>query len=149
MNTALNLYRQFEKMLDGMAPLIDLGIRLYVSWIFFKSGLLKFQSWESTRALFEYEYAVPILPPDIAAVMGTAAELGLPLLLALGLAGRFAALALFFFNIVAVISYPDLSEVGRQHHLYWGLLLAMLAVRGPGVLSVDGLLAHRCSVCKK
>lgn len=149
MNTALNLYRQFEKMLDGMAPLIDLGIRLYVSWIFFKSGLLKFQSWESTLALFEYEYAVPILPPDIAAVMGTAAELGLPLLLALGLAGRYAALALFVFNIVAVISYPDLSEVGRQHHLYWGLLLAMLAARGPGVLSVDGLLAHRCSVCKK
>jgi putative oxidoreductase len=81
-------------------------------------------------------------------VFGTAAELGLPLLLALGLAGRFAALGLFVFNIVAVISYPDLSEVGRQHHVYWGLLLAMLAVHGPGLLSADGWFARHCKACQ-
>lgn len=148
MNTAFVFYKRFEKALHMLAPVIDLAVRLYIAWVFFKSGLLKIQSWESTLALFEYEYAVPLLSPEMAAYLGTAAELGLPVLLALGLVGRFAALALFVFNIVAVISYPDLSDVGRQHHFYWGALLAMLAVHGPGLLSVDGWLARHCQACK-
>lgn len=147
MNTVFTLYSRFEKMLGFLSPAVDLAIRLYIAWIFFKSGLLKIQSWESTLTLFEYEYAVPLLSTELAAWLGTAAELVLPVLLALGLAGRFAALALFLFNIVAVISYPDLSDVGRQHHLYWGMLLAMLAVHGPGLLSADGWLARRCRAC--
>jgi hypothetical protein len=40
-----------------------------------------------------------------------------------------------------------LSDVGRQHHYYWGALLAMLAVHGPGLLSVDGVLKRRCKAC--
>jgi putative oxidoreductase len=147
MNTVFALYARFEKIVQALSPAVDLAIRLYIAWIFFKSGLLKIQSWESTLALFEYEFAVPLLPPEMAAYLGTAAELVLPALLALGLAGRFAALALFLFNIVAVMSYPDLSDVGRQHHLYWGMLLAMLAVHGPGLLSADGWLARRCKAC--
>jgi putative oxidoreductase len=149
MNTVFSLYARFEKALQLLAPVVDLAVRLYIAWVFFKSGLLKFQSWESTLTLFEYEYAVPLLPPDIAAYLGTAAELGLPVLLALGLAGRFAALALFAFNIVAVISYPDLSDVGRQHHFYWGALLALLAAHGPGLLSLDGWLTRHCKACDK
>jgi putative oxidoreductase len=148
MHTVFSLYARFEKALQMLAPGVDLAVRFYIAWVFFKSGLLKIQSWESTLALFEYEYAVPLLPPHLAAVFGTAAELGLPVLLALGLAGRFAALALFVFNIVAVISYPDLSDVGRQHHFYWGALLAMLAVHGPGLLSADGWLTRHCQACK-
>ena len=147
MKPVFSLYARFEKMLRVMSPTVDLAIRLYIAWIFLKSGLLKIQSWESTLALFEYEYAVPLLSTEMAATLGTAAELVLPVMLALGLAGRFAALALFAFNIVAVVSYPDLSVVGRQHHFYWGALLAMLAVHGPGLLSVDGWLARRCKAC--
>lgn len=147
MNSVLVLYTRFEKVLQSVSPAVDLGIRLYIAWVFFKSGLLKIQSWESTLALFEYEFAVPLLSPVAAAYLGTAAELGLPVLLALGLAGRFAALSLFVFNLVAVISYPDLSDVGRQHHFYWGMLLAMLAVHGPGLLSADGWLSRRCKTC--
>lgn len=147
MNAVFAFYARFEKLLQVPSPAIDLAIRLYIAWVFLKSGLLKIQSWESTLMLFEYEYAVPLLSTEMAAYLGTAAELGLPVLLALGLAGRFAALALFVFNVIAVISYPDLSDVGRQHHLYWGMLLAMLAVHGPGVLSVDGWLARRCKSC--
>lgn len=147
MNAVFTLYAQFEKVLGALSPAVDLAIRLYIAWIFFKSGLLKIQSWESTLMLFEYEFAVPLLSTEMAAYLGTAAELVLPVLLALGLAGRFAALSLFLFNIVAVISYPDLSDVGRQHHIYWGMLLAMLAVHGPGLLSADGWLARRCKAC--
>ena len=142
-NRLTSTYCAFSRGLHHAAPLVDLGLRLYVAWIFFNAGLVKIQSWSSTLALFEYEYAVPLLPPVAAAWLGTAAELSLPVLLALGLAGHFAALALFLFNIMAVVSYPDLSEVGRQHHLYWGMLLAFLAVHGSGRLSLDAWLCPK------
>jgi putative oxidoreductase len=130
------------KGLDTLAPLLDLGIRLYVANVFFKSGLNKFQSWDSTLALFEHEYQVPLLSPELAAWLGTATELTFPVLLALGLAGRFSALVLFAFNIIAVVSYPDLNEAGMKDHLYWGILLAVTALHGPGRLSLDHVLGR-------
>ncbi len=80
---------------------------------------------------------------DIAAYLGTGAELILPVLLIVGLGGRFAALALFVFNIIAVIAYPDLGEVGLQDHQYWGLMLLVTLMHGPGKLSLDYLLNKR------
>ena len=125
------------------APVLDLFIRLYVGKVFVASGLTKIASWGSTLALFEYEYAVPLLPPALAAWLGTAAELTLPVLLVLGIATRPVALALFIFNIVAVISYPDISEVGVKDHFYWGILLLVPLLHGPGALSIDHLFRRR------
>lgn len=140
LNRLTSTYCAFTRALHFAAPLVDLGIRLHVASVFFNSGLVKIQSWDTTLMLFENEYAVPLLPSDIAAYLGAAAELSLPVLLVMGLAGHFSALALFLFNVVAVISYPDLSEVGMQQHFQWGLLLAWLSVHGPGKLSVDAWL---------
>jgi putative oxidoreductase len=126
-----------------LAPVLDLAIRIYVAAGFLQSGLTKIQSWDTTLALFEDEYHVPLLPPELAAYLGTAAELGLPVLLVAGLAGRFAALALFVFNIVAVISYPGLSSAGLLQHEMWGALLLVTLVHGAGKLSIDHLLRRR------
>jgi putative oxidoreductase len=125
------------------APLLDLAIRLYVAVAFFQSGLTKVQSWDTTLALFEDEYHVPLLPPDLAAYLGTATELLLPVFLVLGLGGRAAALVLFVFNIVAVLSYPGLSDAGFVQHQLWGALLLVTLVHGPGKLSIDHLLRRR------
>jgi putative oxidoreductase len=122
---------------NWLAPLLDLAIRLFVGWQFFNSGLTKIASWDSTLALFENEYSVPLLPPHVAAYAGTFTELFFPVLLALGLGGRFAAGVLFVFNIIAVISYPDLGEVGLMSHQYWGLLLLVPLLHGPGKISID------------
>ena len=136
----------YEK-LDWLSPLSILGLRLWVAWVFFKSGLTKIKSWDSTMYLFEYEYSVPLLSPEIAAYLGTAAELTLPILLAFGLAGRFGAIALFVFNIVAVISYPDLNAAGIRDHQVWGLMLLVPLLHGPGKLSIDYLLCKK--LCPK
>jgi putative oxidoreductase len=129
--------------LDFLSPIADLAIRLWVANVFFKSGLTKIQSMDSTIALFTYEYQVPLLPPAIAAYLGTFTELFFPVLLALGLGGRFAALVLFVFNIVAVISYPGLNEAGIEQHQVWGLMLLVTLLHGPGRLSVDCFLRRR------
>jgi putative oxidoreductase len=132
----------YEK-LDWLSPLSILFIRLWVGWVFFRSGLTKINSWDSTIYLFENEYAVPLLPPEMAAYLGTAAELCLPVLLVFGLAGRFGAIALFVFNIVAVLSYPDLNAAGIRDHQVWGIMLLVPLLQGPGKLSLDYVL------CKK
>jgi len=126
-----------------LTPAFDLGIRLYVAEVFFRSGWLKLIDWETTLVLFENEYHVPVLSPTVAAVMGTAGELGLPVLLALGLAGRFGAAGLFVVNLMAVISYPDLPDLGRQDHLLWGVLLLVIVMHGAGRFSVDAWLNKR------
>lgn len=125
------------KGLDWLSPALDLVIRLWVANVFWKSGLTKIMSWDSTIALFTYEYHVPLLPPEVAAPLAAAIELTFPVFLVLGLGTRFAALVLFLFNMMAVISYPDLSEAGLKDHTYWGLLLLVTLLHGPGKISVD------------
>ena len=124
-------------------PLFDLGVRLYVAEAFLKAGLVKIQSWSATLSLFENVYEVPLLPPEVAAYLGTAAELSLPVLLAFGLGSRFAAAALFGFNLIAVVSYPDISDAGLKDHFLWGALMLVTLFHGPGKLSVDHLIARR------
>ena len=138
-----NLGRRMGHGLDFIAPVADLAVRLWVANAFFRSGLVKIQSWESTIALFTYEYSVPLLPPEVAAYLGTFTELFFPVLLALGLAGRFAAFALFIFNIIAVISYPALMGAGLEQHQVWGLMLLVNLLHGPGKLSLDYLISRR------
>ena len=86
---------------------------------------------------------MPLLPPELAAYMGTFTELFFPVLLVLGLGTRFAAGVLFVFNIIAVISYPDLGEVGLKDHQYWGLLLLIPLLHGPGKISIDHFIRRR------
>ena len=72
------LYASFVNVLDKLQPIFALAMRLYIARVFMVSGWLKFSRWDSTLALFENEYHVPVLSPHTAAILGTAAELGLP-----------------------------------------------------------------------
>ena len=142
-SSALGLAQAATRGLQTLSPAVDLLIRVLVASVFFKSGLTKIASWSSTVSLFENEYAVPLLPPEVAALLGTGVELFFPVLLVLGLGSRFAAAVLFVFNIIAVISYPDLGEIGLKDHQMWGLLLLITLLHGPGRLSLDHLIARR------
>jgi len=135
--------RATDLMQACLTPLFDLGLRLYVANVFFSSGWQKLSDWESTVALFQYEYHVPLLPPVLAAAMGAAGELSLPILLVAGLFTRLGAAGLFVVNLVAVLSYPDLSDVGKQDHLLWGMLLLVTMLHGPGRWSLDHWLKRR------
>jgi putative oxidoreductase len=129
---------------EYFAPVLDVGLRIFLAMVFFKSGLTKIKNWDSTLYLFSDVYQVPVLPPELAAYMATAGELALPVLLVAGLFGRFAAAGLFILNLVAAISYySGLSEAGRNQHLYWGLLLLVLLMMSNGRWSLDAWLEKR------
>jgi putative oxidoreductase len=132
------LYCMVARLIAKLQPLLLLGLRLYVARVFFLSGLTKIRhDWSATLALFTYEYHVPFLPPAVAAVLGTATELSMPVLLVLGLGSRFAACVLFIFNIIAVISYPALPDIAVKDHILWGTMLLVLAICGPGKIALD------------
>ncbi|MGF1701045.1 DoxX family protein [Photobacterium makurazakiensis] len=142
----LNFFKQIDniaqRITDPLIPLLLLFTRLWVAWVFFKSGMVKYSSWDSTLYLFEYEYQVPIIPWQFAAYSGTAAELILPVFLALGLFTRPMALALFVFNIIAVASYPLLWEKGFYDHQLWGMMMLVNVFWGAGMISLDRLISN-------
>lgn len=150
MNTA-PVSRPFEllaQILSAFQSLFLLATRWYVSWQFLKSGWLKVSSWDSTLDLFRNEYRVPVLPPDIAAVVGASGELFFPLLLIVGLGGRVGAIGLFAVNLMAVISYAHVLlaegfEAALAQHILWGFMLVLLAIFGNGAFALDRILAPK------
>ena len=136
-----------ERIARPFEPLLLLATRVYVSWQFLKSGWLKLGDWETTRFLFAEEYHTPLLSPLAAAVAGTAGELVFPVLLILGLLGRYAAAGLFAVNVVAVVSYSHVLltegfEAALGQHYLWGFMLLVLVVLGPGRWAVDSAVAR-------
>ena len=117
-------------------------LRLFPASVFFASGRSKVEGWsiaDSTWFLFEHEYALPLIPSDLAAVMATLAEHVLPVLLVLGIATRLSALGLL--GMTAVIQIFVYPEAGTTHGLWAACFLALIA-QGPGRWSLDHLLGR-------
>lgn len=114
-----------------------LALRIFPAAVFFASGQTKLDGWriaDSTWFLFEHEYALPLIPSDIAAVAATVAEHVLPILLVLGLCTRLSALGLLAMTaVIQVFVYPG----AWQTHGLWAACFLALIVAGPGRLSVD------------
>lgn len=138
-HSLVNLYARLERF---PLSILQLAMRLGIAAVFFRSGLLKLDSWQFAVLLFRDEYQLPLISPELAAQLATAVELAIPPLLALGLATRLATLPLL--GMVAVIQllvYPN----AWSEHLMWGSILLFLLTRGPGRFSIDHVIARRSS----
>lgn len=124
--------------------LLAVAARGGIAGVFWLSGRTKVDGWlsvsESAVALFEDEYKVPVLPPELAAHLAAYAEHLFPVLLVLGLATRVSALALLGMTaVIQVFVYP----LAWPTHLVWAAALLYLAGRGAGRFSVDRLIGLR------
>jgi putative oxidoreductase len=120
---------------------VSLALRIFPAMVFWQSGRTKveglFTIKDSTWFLFKEEFALPLIPSDLAAVLATTAEHVLPALMILGLFTRFAALGLLIMTaVIQIFVYPDAWVT----HGLWGAALLALIARGPGRVSVDNLL---------
>jgi putative oxidoreductase len=118
----------------------ELVLRLGVSLVFYRSFRAKIADWNTTILLFENEYNVPILPPEVAAVIAAALEIAGPIMLVLGFGTRLAAAAMLGMTLVIQLfvypqNYPD--------HLLWAGPLLYLLLRGPGKWSLDAIIRDR------
>ena len=136
-----NLIEPLRKLANCVgAPLLDLTMRLYLGNAFFSSGMLRFKDWQNGNFsnqvfLFELEHPVPGLDPTTAAYLTTGAEIILPIMLVLGLFGRFAAAGLLIMTAVIEFTYGHFDA-----HVLWAFLALSIFIRGPGKLSLDTLI---------
>lgn len=129
------MFALHQKFISLVSPLFDavlLLARIWMAKVFFMSGLTKIDDWQGTLQLFEYEYAVPVLPVAFAAFSAAAFELIMPPLLVLGLLTRYAAIPLLIMTAVIEFTYGSFPE-----HAYWALLFGVLITHGAGKYSLD------------
>jgi len=139
----MNPYSKIAGALDRLIPgaLLLLIARFGVAGVFFLSGRTKVEGIlsikPSTYILFQTDYALPLIPPAVAAHLATYSEHLFPILLVLGLFTRVGALGLFFMtSVIEIFVYPDAWPT----HLSWAGLLLPLIARGGGAWSLDAVL---------
>lgn len=143
-----------ERIPDSLIALLG---RFSIAAVFWLSGQTKVQGFtlnivsgefsidnprlsDSVVDLFRDEYRLPLVPPELLAPMAAFAEHLFPALILIGLATRFSALALLGMTAtIQIFVYPDAYPL----HGVWATVLLYLAARGPGVVSLDALIARR------
>ncbi len=152
---------RLEQFIDLLGAIPDSLIaalgRFSIAAVFWKSGQTKVQGFavdivsgefslgvphlsDSVVDLFRSEYKLPLVPPELAAPLAAFAEHLFPLLILVGLATRFSALALLVMTLtIQLLVYPDAYPT----HGVWAAVLIFLIARGPGVISLDHLIARR------
>lgn len=124
------------------SDLVQLALRGGLAGIFWSSARTKVDGLltisDNTYYLFEEEYRLPFIAPDIAAHLATYTEHLLPVLLVLGLGSRLAALGLFIMTLtIQLFVYPDAF---LSTHFGWFALALAIMGRGPGRISIDHLI---------
>ncbi|PNG26912.1 DoxX family protein [Methylocella silvestris] len=122
---------------------LSLCARVFPAAVFWMSGETKVDGWrlsDSAVDLFRDEYRLPLIDPSIAAHLSAFAEHFFPFLLVIGLASRFSALALLGMTLVIeIFVYPDAWPT----HGVWATCFLVVIARGPGIFSLDHLIARR------
>ena len=134
----INILREILE--NYLLPVYQLTIRIYLSGIFFSSGLGRLDSylngnWSDQLFLFQYEHPVPYLSPSIAASITTLAELILPILLLSGFLGRVGAVGILIMSIVIELTYMHSDQ-----HVLWISMSLLIVITGAGKISLDHLI---------
>jgi putative oxidoreductase len=131
---AIRLHHAIATLDRFPLSVLQLMFRIAIAAVFWSSGLTKIASWDTTVALFRDEYMVPLLPPELAAVLSATFELSCSALIVVGLATRLATLPLLGMTfVIEVFVYPEYWSM----HLMWATALLFLLTKGPGAFSLD------------
>lgn len=145
MSTLINCLESGRRLAERIPySLVALVARLAVASVFWRSARTKVEGFlqikDNTFFLFQEEYQVPLLPPDMAAYLTTYAEHIFSVLLVVGLASRLSALGLMLMTLVIqIFVYPS----GWPEHILWFAALLLIVARGPGAISLDHLFWSR------
>lgn len=135
--------RIIEAMSRIPSGLVSLLARISIAGVFWQSGQTKVDGWklsDTAVELFRSEYQLPLVDPTLAATAAAIAEHLFPVLLVLGLATRFSALALLIMTLVIqIFVYPHAWPT----HGTWAICLVILMMRGAGPVSLDHWIARR------
>lgn len=135
-----NFYKSYASFVEKyLSSFLLLAIRIFIGLVFVKSGLTKFSNIDQTIILFTYEYDLPFISPQFAAISATIVELGCGALIMAGFWSRLTAIPLIVMTLVIQFLVFE-----NQEHFYWLFLLSTVAIYGGGALSVDGIYKKLC-----
>ena len=134
----IRMYEVNTWISSKVAPVVNIIARFFLTKVFFLSGLTKISDWRATLFLFKNEYHVPVLSPDIAALLATFVELVVAPLFLVGFLTRYCALCLLGMAIVINYSYISMPE-----NYYWMVIFSLIAVYGGDYFSVDHWIQQR------
>ena len=118
---------------------LAIPLRVATATVFWNSAMVKLNDWDATLFLFQNEYTLPIISPVVAAHLALGVELTAPIMLALGLLTRVAAVVLIGMTaVIQTLDYP----MAWPTHIQWAAMLLILMCRGPGAISLDHLIAR-------
>ena len=132
-------------LLTRLQPLAQLALRSALAVPFFRSGLTKWDGFlklsDNAVYLFTEEFRlhvfgreIPYPMPGVMAFLSGCAEIGLPVLLVLGLGTRIAALGLLGMTAIIQLTIPD---GWANFHLPWAAMALAIAAFGPGPIALD------------
>jgi putative oxidoreductase len=142
-----DLRTRLQRFADRLGFLGPALIRLTVGVVFIQSGWGKLHTLDEVTKLFT-DLHIPL--PGFNAILASSTEFFGGILILVGLGARLVALPLAFTMVVAIITAQReqveglASLVGLTEWSYLVMFLA-IALRGPGGLSLDGLLARLLS----
>ena len=138
-------------LLARLQPLAQLALRIALAVPFFRSGLTKwdgvFRLSDNAVYLFTEEFRlhlfgqeIPYPVPGVMAFLSGCAEIGLPVLLVLGLGTRLAAIGLLGMTAIIQLTIPD---GWANFHLPWAAMALAIATFGPGPFALDRFLVRK------
>jgi putative oxidoreductase len=128
--------------------LVQLVLRVALAVPFWRSGVLKWSGFlqlnDTAIDLFteEFKLHLPGGPydfpaPELMAFLSGSVEIIAPILLVLGFATRFAALAILGMTVIVELTVPD----GWPIHITWVAMAWAILANGPGLISLDAGIA--------
>jgi putative oxidoreductase len=128
---------------------ILLWARLEVAKIFYASGRTKAESaWgegyltinDFQGVLFEEEYGITFVDPELMATLALYGETFLPIMLLVGFGARIGALGLFGMTLfIQIFVYPT----HFMEHALWASILAVVMFFGAGKISLDNVISKK------
>ena len=132
---AETITRLFRALSQWGDPAIKLLLRCWIAALFFQSGVMKISNFDVTQMLFHAQSAQALLPPELAARLTILVELGCLIFLVLGVGTRIIAIILVGLTTIVDPTFRQSIDLA-----YYLMVLGLIALYGPGALSVDNLI---------
>ena len=144
-STALHLRRRLLKLTDKLSGAAPLLIRFTLGLVFLRTGWGKLSDLGQVTQYFT-ELGIPM--PHLNAVVSASVEFFGGILFLVGLGTRLVALPLSFTMVVAILTarrddIDGLMSVLRFDEFAYLIMFLVVALIGPGPLSLDALIARR------
>ena len=141
----IQMYQKATNWLTNLKDIPLLFIRLILAYGFYMPAMMK---WGNISGIAEWFGSIGIPFPTLNAYLAASTEMGVVILLPLGLATRIISIPLMITMLVAILTVHfsngfEAGNNGFEIPLYYLLMLFVLLINGAGKFSLDHIISSR------